>query len=148
MSDYETYLTKADELKNNKDYERAVEIYLKALDFKPTDYETLEKIADSYFCLSNFEKAIACYQKSLIFNSEYILALVGISKTCELTHKLDKSIDYLEKAFELSNLNTDIALQLMTLIQQKTKIIIVLLNLQRNFCLKKILILILIIFII
>src|SRR3989339_595057 len=57
MSDFQTYLAKADELKENKDFERAVEQYLKALDFKPADYEVMEKIADAYFCLSNFEKA-------------------------------------------------------------------------------------------
>src|SRR3989339_1958283 len=115
MSDFQTYLAKAEELKENKDFERAIEQYLKALDFKPADYETLEKIADAYFCLSNFEKAIAFYQKSLAFEPNYILSLLGISKAYELIHKIDKAIEYLEKVLELSSYDSDIAAQLALL---------------------------------
>ena len=96
------YVKRAFDLKNQKNYKHAVEMFYKALSLEPNNYEILYQLGEIYFLMGNYSRAIQ-YPEQILSENEYdINALNLINKIYLAQNNIRAVRQTAEKLFQLN----------------------------------------------
>ena len=85
-----------------KDYNKAIDCYKKAIDFNPNYACAYNDLGIVYFYLNQPEKAIEQFEKAIEIDPNYLGAYTNLALTYENLGNNQKAIEYWEKRIELS----------------------------------------------
>ena len=91
------YYVAANQLKDDADYEKAIELYKKALEIDEKFAFAWDNLGITYRKLNRFEDAIFAYKKSLKIDPKGTMPLVNIAIVYQLIGEYDNSIKYYNK---------------------------------------------------
>jgi len=93
------YFNLANDYRDQKRYDKAVELYKKSVEFNPHGYYNL---GNAYKALSKYKKAILAYQKAIKFDENHDRAYVNKGNTYAILKKYKKALKSYEKALEIN----------------------------------------------
>lgn len=105
LADARNYRRLGDEHFRQKEYEKALACYLKALPADERNPELLASLGDTYCNLTNFKSALDYYERALEIEKNNPKLLVKMGDVCFLSRDYEKSIEYYEKALEANSDN-------------------------------------------
>jgi tetratricopeptide (TPR) repeat protein len=106
------------------EYEKAVEIFKKILEFEPKNYKVLYNLGIAYFNLGQIENALKTYNDAVKIKPDYKHCYYNIGLIYEAKEDLNKALIYYEKALDIDP-NFPYAVHARQFIRKK-------LDLQRN----------------
>ena len=96
---------------NEERFKEAVNVYMDALVYRPTDYDLYYSLGIAYTRLNDFPSAKECYEKAAEINHKFYLAYYyQLAKICVVRKEKDKAINFANKAIELDDTYLDIIL--------------------------------------
>lgn len=82
---------------NKGQYQKAIDLYKKALNINPDSPQTWYKLGRTYIELKDYQKAIDCYRQVLKIDPGSIIVLNDLGWVYEVTGDYQKSIEYFLK---------------------------------------------------
>ncbi len=98
----QTLLDDANHAKMEKDYKKALKLFLEVLDKEPNNITILENIADIYVALKNYNGAIEYAEKILKIESSNKFALILLANSYLERNSLSMAMEYYKKLEEIS----------------------------------------------
>jgi tetratricopeptide (TPR) repeat protein len=96
---YSAYFNLANNYRDQKRYDEAIELYKQSVEFDPHGYYNL---ANAYKSLTKYKKAIWAYQKAIEFDPNHDKAYVNMGNTYGTLEKQRKALTSHEKALEIN----------------------------------------------
>lgn len=96
------YNNRAVLFRNEKDYQKAIEYYTKAVRLNVVDHEGYTHRGNIYFDLRQLDSAYADYKKSLSIKPDYYPALDNLGALYSLRGQYDSAVIYLNRALSIN----------------------------------------------
>jgi len=108
------YLLKGSNFFDNKDYNRAITYYQKAIKIDPNFVEAYNNLGIVYEKIGDYEKAISYFKKVIEIDHQYIEAYTYIASIYIRLEDYQKALTYSKKAYQMKpdNVNNNIAVYL------------------------------------
>ena len=95
------YIREGNACFNNKEYEKALEAYAKALELDPEYVYAYNGRGNAYKALGEYEKAVSDYDRALELDPEYVYAYNGRGNAYKALGKYEKAVSDYDRALEL-----------------------------------------------
>ena len=95
------YIREGNAYSNNKEYEKALEAYAKALELDPEYVYAYNGRGNAYKALGEYEKAVSDYDRALELDPEYVYAYNGRGNAYKALGKYEKAVSDYDRALEL-----------------------------------------------
>ena len=95
------YIREGNACFNNKEYEKALEAYAKALELDPEYVYAYNGRGNAYQALGEYEKAVSDYDRALELDPEYVNAYNGRGNTYKALGEYEKAVSDYDRALEL-----------------------------------------------
>jgi len=94
------YYNKGVTFQKNKDYEKAIDAYLKAIELDNQFTDAMDNVGVCYRILVDYENAIKYYKMSLEILPENDVALINIALVYRMTNEYEKTIEHSNRLIE------------------------------------------------
>ena len=95
------YIREGNACFNNKEYEKALEAYAKALELDPEYVYAYNGRGNAYQALGEYEKAVSDYDRALELDPEHVNAYNGRGNTYKALGEYEKAVSDYDRALEL-----------------------------------------------
>ena len=89
-----------------KDYDKAIEMYTKAIEEAPTDHTILGNRAAAYHQKGEYDSALTDAEKCIEVKPDWSKGYQRKAMALQAQHKLDEAIEFYEKGVEIDAANT------------------------------------------
>jgi len=108
MENSQELIKRGFELRGNKAYKQAIEMFYKALELENNNIEILFQLGELYFLLLNYERAESYFHQVIDISPNHLDALRFLWKINFKLKKLDIALDYAKKLSQISQNPGDI----------------------------------------
>ncbi len=106
-SEFEMLIREGIDLKNQEEYEKAIETFEKALELTPKSARVRQLIGEAYKKMGNIEKAEEKLQEAVSINPQYIKVHQSLGDLYQEVGNKEKALAALEKAVKISPNNSE-----------------------------------------
>ena len=97
----EILFNSAEQALDNKDFSRAIELFVQLLATEPSDFQAWTELGTTYLLLNDLEKAEKSYKRAVEVHASYLLALVNLGRVRLMAKNFDGAIETLTRAVEV-----------------------------------------------
>ena len=106
------YLLKGSDFFDNKDYNKAIEYYQKAIQIDPNFAEAYNNMGTTYIKVNNYQKAIVYFKKAVGIDSQHFEACIRLANAYIKLENYLEALTYAKKAYQIDSNHVTVYLTL------------------------------------
>ena len=89
--------------KSNKQYKKAIEHYLKTVQYRPNDAHAFNNLGNAYKEIGNYTDAINCYNRAIFIKPDYASAHYNLGIVYQKINEFDTALESYRQAARLAH---------------------------------------------